>query len=53
MARPHIRPGGMAAAAVWLAMELGGDDLPALIETYRAREQRWEEWQRCAAEADF
>jgi len=29
------------------------DDLPALIETYRTREERWEEWNRRAAETDY
>ncbi len=29
------------------------DDLPALIEAYRTREQRWEEWSRRVAETDF
>ena len=29
------------------------DDLPALIEAYRTREQHWEEWQRRPAETDF
>jgi type I restriction enzyme M protein len=29
------------------------DDLPALIEAYKTREERWEEWQCRAAETDF
>ncbi|MBZ0125580.1 MAG: SAM-dependent methyltransferase [Rhodocyclaceae bacterium] len=29
------------------------DDLPALIEAFKAREQGWEEWQRRAGETDF
>lgn len=61
-----FRKGGSTERVLFLHADIDGykldanhdtsieaDDLPALIEAYKTREQRWKEWGRRAAETDF